>query len=407
MEDILEKVIVLAANNLYIDKVTTTIKSIVAHNDGIHFYIINDDFPNEWFQLLNKKLKKFQSTITNVKKLGHHLNNYHLPTENLHYAAYFRYFIADFVKESRALYLDSDIIVRGNLDSLFKTDFENQYIAAVQDITYEGYLGDGFNSGVLLLNLEKWREEDTPMSQQLLELTEKYHQDVYGDQGILNIRFKNQWKSLDKKYNYMVGSDASAYLVNNLDWYTNSFIPKIIHYTGRKPWNELCSNRFRETWWFYYGLSWEDILCHLDLYNEDFSQLINKKKYTFLLLTYTAELLNINHLIEAFPDAQFFIAAKSNFAPQVLELQSYGNVTVIPYYNPFNLKELIEKMDIYLELGFGGEQENIIASATNKGIPVFGFQSTCHSSGHDVYIYEDSDYVGMINKIQESLGLKN
>ena len=46
---------------------------------------------------------------------------------------YFRYFIAEFVKEDRALYLDCDMVVNGDIDSLFKKDFEENYIIAVQD----------------------------------------------------------------------------------------------------------------------------------------------------------------------------------------------------------------------------------------------------------------------------------
>ncbi|WP_196300072.1 hypothetical protein, partial [Streptococcus pneumoniae] len=52
------KAIVLGANYQYADKVLTTIKSICCHNRGLRFYLINSDFPTEWFYNLNRKLKE-------------------------------------------------------------------------------------------------------------------------------------------------------------------------------------------------------------------------------------------------------------------------------------------------------------------------------------------------------------
>ena len=46
----MNKVIALGADNGYMDKVETTIKSVCAHNDSIKFYVFNDDLPSEWFR---------------------------------------------------------------------------------------------------------------------------------------------------------------------------------------------------------------------------------------------------------------------------------------------------------------------------------------------------------------------
>lgn len=47
----MKKAIVLGADNGYMDKVETTIKSVCAHNDNIKFYIFNDDLPLTGFEL--------------------------------------------------------------------------------------------------------------------------------------------------------------------------------------------------------------------------------------------------------------------------------------------------------------------------------------------------------------------
>ena len=41
----------------------------------------------------------------------------------------------------------------------------------------------------------------------LLELTVQHHEHVYGDQGVLNMYFGDQWLHLNKEYNFMVGLD--------------------------------------------------------------------------------------------------------------------------------------------------------------------------------------------------------
>ena len=180
----MKKAIVLGADNGYMDKVETTIKSVCAHNDHIKFYVFNDDLPSEWFRVMNKRLKTIHSEIVNVKISDHSLRNYRLAISYLSYAAYFRYFIGEFVEEERAIYLDSDIIVTGSLDNLYNVALEEYMLAGVPDYFDGDYTGD-FNSGMMVIPVTRWKQEQ--VASQLLELTEQYHQTVFGDQGILNI----------------------------------------------------------------------------------------------------------------------------------------------------------------------------------------------------------------------------
>ena len=177
----MNKVIALGADNGYMDKVETTIKSVCAHNDSVKFYVFNDDLPSEWFRVMNKRLKTIHSEIVNVKISDHSLRNYRLAISYLSYAAYFRYFIGEFVEEERAIYLDSDIIVTGSLDNLYNVDLEEYMLAGVPDYFDGDYTGD-FNSGMMVIPVTRWKQEQ--VASQLLELTEQYHQTVFGDQGI-------------------------------------------------------------------------------------------------------------------------------------------------------------------------------------------------------------------------------
>ncbi|VSJ44936.1 Glycosyl transferase [Streptococcus pneumoniae] len=207
-----KKAIVLGADSNYMDKVETTIKSVCSHNRDIRFYIFNSDFPTEWFQLMNKRLSVLNSEIINIKITDDTISHFHLPTPHLSSATYLRYFIPNFVFEKKVLYLDSDIVVTSSLTALFDIDLDGYPLGVVPDIPTTD---EEFNSGVLLIDTNRWREED--IYRQLFELTIAHHEHVYGDQGIFNILFKDRWKRLDITYNLQVGVDAHRYYMGDYE----------------------------------------------------------------------------------------------------------------------------------------------------------------------------------------------
>ncbi|MDS7999096.1 glycosyltransferase, partial [Streptococcus pneumoniae] len=69
--------------------------------------------------------------------------------------AYARYLISRLITEDRVVYLDSDIIVNGDLSPLFELSLGDYSLAAVRDVD-----GNGFNSGMLVIDCQKWREKD-------------------------------------------------------------------------------------------------------------------------------------------------------------------------------------------------------------------------------------------------------
>lgn len=181
-----KKAIVLGADNNYRDKLETTIKSICYHNRDLKFYIFNEDIPKEWFYLMEKRLEKLNCEILNIEIDAEKVKYFSTPDEHIKYMTYFRYFIAEFVKEDRALYLDCDMVIHGNINPLFQKDFEGNYIIAVPD----GWYKNIFNAGMMMVNVHKWKTDN--ICQNLLELTAEKHQEIYGDQGVLNLLFENK-----------------------------------------------------------------------------------------------------------------------------------------------------------------------------------------------------------------------
>lgn len=94
-------------------------------------------------------------------------------------AALLKFYIPEILKDAdKALYIDSDILVQADLSELWNTDISNAYAGVVKDtMTVLGKNGHlkrlnyphecYFNSGVLLLNLDKMRADN--MTQKLID----------------------------------------------------------------------------------------------------------------------------------------------------------------------------------------------------------------------------------------------
>nr|WP_208913881.1 glycosyltransferase family 8 protein [[Haemophilus] ducreyi] len=163
----LEKMnIVLAANQSYSEYILTTIKSIYLHNKHIRFYLLNRDYPTEWFDILNNKLRKLNSEIIDIKVTNDTIKNFKTYSHISSDTTFFRYFISDFIEQDKVIYLDADIVVNGSLTELYQTDISNYFLAAVKDIISEKiYVNNHiFNAGMLLINNKKWREHNITQS---------------------------------------------------------------------------------------------------------------------------------------------------------------------------------------------------------------------------------------------------
>ncbi len=176
-------------------------------DDNLHFYILDGGLSEDSKRkILNlKKIADFDIDFIQVDE--EKFND--CPLEQgarLTRAAYYRLLIPDFIPDvDKILYMDCDIQVKSSLKELFSSDIKDYYLAAVEDIdevknSNRLNLKKYFNSGVLLLNLAKFRE---------INFTSKIfdwialHKDqiVFHDQDVLNLYFADNVKFLDKKWN--------------------------------------------------------------------------------------------------------------------------------------------------------------------------------------------------------------
>ena len=153
---------------------------------------------------------------------------------------YYRLFIPDMFPEyDKGIYIDSDIVVPGDISELFNTELGDNLIGACQDHSvvdieaFAKYMEDTVgvdrfeyvNSGVLLMNLKGLREKQ--FSKRFLELLNKYHFDnVAPDQDYLNAMCNGKIHYLDEKWDAMPTPGRKE--IEN---------PKLIHYNlFQKPW---------------------------------------------------------------------------------------------------------------------------------------------------------------------------
>lgn len=392
-----KKAIVLAANYAYVDQVLTTIKSICYHNRSLRFYLIHSDFPNEWIKQLNKRLEKFDSEIINCRVTSEQISCY---KSDISYTVFLRYFIADFVQEDKALYLDCDLLVTKNLDDLFVTDLQGYPLAAVRDFGGRAYFGQEiFNAGVLLVNNAFWKKEN--MTQKLIDLTNEWHNKVeQADQSILNMLFEHKWLELDFDYNHIVihKQFADYQLPEGQDY------PAIIHYLShRKPWKDLAAQTYREVWWYYHGLEWTELGQNHHLHPLQRSHIYPiKEPFTCLIYTASDHIEQIETLVQSLPDIQFKIAARVIVSDRLAQMTIYPNVTIFNgiHYLVDVDNELVETSQVLLDINHGEKTEEILDQFANLGKPILSFENTkTYEVGQEAYAVDQVQ--AMIEKLRE------
>lgn len=174
----------------------------------------------------------------------------------------------------KVLYLDSDILVLHDLTKLYQTDVSQVYLAAVKDPSWffenthvvELNLEDRgfyFNSGVMLMNLKKFREDG--LLQQLEDYTNNNFR-TYMDQDALNVVVGHDVTLLpfedNAMYFFFEHIDLPVmgeFYGRNWQNYEDVFAPvTILHFaSSKKPLGPLVSNdqffhMLQRLWYKYY-----------------------------------------------------------------------------------------------------------------------------------------------------------
>ena len=202
--------------------------------------------------------KKYDRTINIIKddKIDDFFINEGIKKYHNSYSAYYRLVFDKYFKSNdNVIYLDADTIIVNNIKSFQNIDLGDNYIAAVKEPQgkyYAELLGlkdtNYFNSGVLVFNTKKWKEDNC--YRLIMHSLKKKRYYVYPDQDIINKLFVDKIKVLNPEYNYMpihrICSEkcyANVFGLNNyypIDVLTKARKkPLIIHcysFLGESPW---------------------------------------------------------------------------------------------------------------------------------------------------------------------------
>ncbi len=212
-------------------------------NNKIVFNIFHEDFTNEDIEKVREKLERYQGLELKfffvTKKMVEGLPL----AQHFRLATYFRVLSPMILEDlDKLLYLDTDMIIDGDIRELWEIDIDNFILAAVREeavgelekrlnlpVNYKY-----FNAGTVLLNLKKIREKK--IFEKVLEyLKDNSNEMLYLDQDALNALIYQDWLEIDEKWNY-----HNTFVLKRLEKLKNVLIdePIIIHYTGPlKPWH--------------------------------------------------------------------------------------------------------------------------------------------------------------------------
>lgn len=169
-----------------------------------------------------------------------------LRSSSLPAMAYARLFVGEILPPEchRCLYVDIDTITVADISSLYGTDMKGRTIAAARNYVNDDGEGDFarlgerggvyFNSGVMLIDLERWRTLSVGM--RALEYARKAGPKlILHDQDALNIVLSDDWLEFSQEWNWWFGTPPVEMDV------------KLFHCAmSPKPWHADYSGEFRD-----------------------------------------------------------------------------------------------------------------------------------------------------------------
>lgn len=260
--------IFLCTDNNYAVPAYITMYSLLVNYTGtekLQLYLLtSSDFESRFIRLFKSLEGNYELKIINMQNS---FDDVVINTSWITTATMYRLLIpkiARGLRAERCIYLDSDIIVEGDIKEIFKVDLNDFCIGAVKEscvscdrdpemrkrlgvLSLKKYI----NAGVLLFNLDEIEK---------VGLTEELEQQGYtfdylhNDQDVINVVFYDRIKILPVRFNsindHMYNPDMFLqYGIQNIKEARKN--PLIVHYTGKyKPW--VCRETIlAQKWWKY------------------------------------------------------------------------------------------------------------------------------------------------------------
>lgn len=267
----------------YAQHLAATMASILSNtskDNELNFFVLNEgDITSETKRRINQlsNIREFNIKYVTVKR-----EDFSEYSPGVHMSTNYRLKVASLIPEvDKILFLDVDLIVLDNIAKLWDIDMTEFYMAAAPDpcqiyqfqVVRSRFIDKFppliYNTGVILLNLKKWREDD--IEEKLLKGIKWFSANYYEcwpDQSTLNMVLKDKIRLLDARWN---ACPLLGYLQNppcaydSIEQRDRIFVnPAIIHYAAEQkykawldsslPWADVYWEYLRKTPYYETGI---------------------------------------------------------------------------------------------------------------------------------------------------------
>ena len=262
--------IACSADDKFIQHCCIMLTSVLINNEDVDVYLLSEGISSESFDKISIEVARLNGRLHYILINNEVINKLPLPEfanlKHISKATYYRLFLSELLPNSldKIIYLDCDVIVRSSLRELWNIDIKNYSIGAVYQMYEEiinakrlgySYNYGYFNAGVLVVNIQYWREHQ--ISEKLIRyVLENKNKIIYHDQDALNAVLHNTVLRLPCKWN-MISFFFEEYvfsyvgligdvIVSDYSDYKESLQkdiknPFVIHYVSKpKPWDDNC-----------------------------------------------------------------------------------------------------------------------------------------------------------------------
>lgn len=268
--------IVYTLNDAFVPQVATSICSVLENSSmpkQAHFYLLSEGISSVNQKKLLEFVEKYGASISfiELEKLENYFD-FSFDTNGWSSIILARLLVDKLLptEVERIIYLDGDTIAISNLISLWETNLDEKVIGMCPEPTASKIRKDFLellnypyhNSGVLLVDLKKWREMN--IGKKIFDYYRKYDGKLFApDQDALNGALKEHIKTLSIAYNYFNIYDTYPYktleklsspanFIDKESYNLAKAKPVVIHYLGEeRPWRHWNTHKYRNEYHFY------------------------------------------------------------------------------------------------------------------------------------------------------------
>lgn len=259
--------VVFASDDAYAPVLTVAIESMLRNANPKRFYdvvVLTSNISGDHQAIMRTYLERHANARITFFNVWRMVRGYDLDTNNEHISVetYYRFLVQEVLSAyDKVLYLDSDLVVEGDVAELYDTQLGDNLVGATRDVDYLANLNlpdgnrlrytrgvlkmknpyDYFQAGVLVLNTRAMRKLHTVP--EWLKVSQR-PDFIYNDQDILNSECEGRVTYLDASWNVTndIFHRATALYPNTPAAAYDAYLasrrnPKIVHFAGAaKPW---------------------------------------------------------------------------------------------------------------------------------------------------------------------------